>query len=149
MNLEPKSTNSDPDVLELESAAEPQIIRQTRTEDGITVVEAEGEIDLATTPQLSAALYEAAIISPHVIVDLSSVTYMDSSGFGALLGATKKLRPEGGTLYLVGCSANIERMLVITRLNTIFGIHRTEAEARNAIAASEGGPDGLESTSAD
>ena len=75
-----------------------------------------------------------------MIVDLSAVTYMDSSGFGTLLTATKKLRPGGGTLYLVGSSSNIERMLVITRLNTIFSIHRTESEAREAIALSEDGP---------
>ena len=121
----------------LEAAPEPQIIRQTRTDSVAAVVEVQGEVDLATTPQLASALYEAADMGLQVIVDLSAVTYMDSSGFGTLLGATKKLRPGGETLYLVGCSANIERMLVITRLNTIFSIHRTEAEARTAIAAAE------------
>jgi anti-sigma B factor antagonist len=147
--LEPKSIENEPEALE--PTPEPEIIRETRTENGITVVEAQGEIDLATTPQLSAALYEAAMANPHVIVDLSAVTYMDSSGFGALLGATKKLRPGGGTLYLVGCSPNIERMLVITRLNTIFGIHATEAEARRAIAIAESGQNvpGTGSTSAE
>jgi anti-sigma B factor antagonist len=130
--LETQSTKNEPETLD--TAPEPQVIRQIRTEDGVTVVEAQGEIDLATTSQLATALYDAAMISPHVIVDLSAVTYMDSSGFGTLLGATKKLRPGGGTLYLVGCSSNIERMLVITRLNTIFSIHRHEAEARSAIA---------------
>lgn len=133
--MEPQITENKPDDLEF--TPEPQIIRQVRTEDGVTVVEAQGEIDLATTSQLAAALHEAALTSPQVIVDLSAVTYMDSSGFGTLLGATKKLRPGGGTLYLVGCRPNIERMLVITRLNTIFSIHKNEAEARAAIAASD------------
>ncbi|MES2465485.1 MAG: STAS domain-containing protein [Armatimonadota bacterium] len=147
--MEPQSADIEPDGVDVETADEPQIIRQTRTDHGVTVVEAQGEIDLATTPQLSSALYEAAITSPYVIVDLSAVTYMDSSGFGALLGATKKLRPDGGTLYLVGCSPNIERMLVITRLNTIFSIHSTEAEARSAIAASKAGQGGSETIVAD
>jgi anti-sigma B factor antagonist len=133
--LEPISTENETEGLE--DAPEPQIIRDTRTENGITVIAAEGEIDLATTPQLTAALEEAAMASPYVIVDLSAVTYMDSSGFGALLGATKTLRPGGNSLYLVGCSSNIERMLVITRLSTIFSIHTDEAEARRAIAELE------------
>ncbi len=136
--MEPQITENTPE--EVEPAPEPLIIRQIRTTDNVTVVEAQGEIDLATTSQLAAALHEAAGIGPHVIVDLSAVTYMDSSGFGTLLSATKKLRPGGGTLYLAGGNSNIERMLVITRLNTIFSIHRTEAEARAAIAASEDGP---------
>ncbi len=130
--------NNENEQEALEAAPEPQIIRQTRTDDEVAVVEVQGEVDLATTPQLASALYEAAGTGLQVIVDLSAVTYMDSSGFGTLLGATKKLRPGGETLYLVGCSANIERMLVITRLNTIFSIHRTEAEARAAIAAGAG-----------
>ncbi len=145
--MEPKSTENEAEALD--DAPEPQIIRESRTEDGVTVVTAQGEIDLATTPQLAAALEEAAMASPYVIVDLSAVTYMDSSGFGALLGATKLLRPGGGTIYLVGCSSNIERMLVITRLSTIFSIHGTETEALRAIAEFDSGQESTGTTSAD
>lgn len=134
--MEPKT--NEPEAPE--AAPEPQIILGTRTEEGVTIVAVQGEVDLATTPQLSAALYEAAAAGSQIIVDLSAVTYMDSSGFGTLLGATKRLRPTGGTLHLVGCSTNVERMLVITRLNTIFSIHRTEAEAKAAITEARKNP---------
>jgi anti-sigma B factor antagonist len=63
---------------------------------------------------------------------MEHVTYMDSSGFGTLLSATKRLRPEGGTVNLVHCNSAIDRMLRITRLNTVFGIFQSVDEAIEA-----------------
>ena len=68
---------------------------------------------------------------------MTDVTYMDSSGFGTLLSATKRLRPVSGGLHLFGCNDAIMRMLQITRLNTIFGVHATEDEALSAAQAPE------------
>jgi anti-sigma B factor antagonist len=95
-----------------------------------------GQIDLSTVPELKAAMH-AAIESGgrHIIIDLAGVRYMDSSGFGALLGATKRLRPVGGQLYLVGCTEPIVRLLRITRLDTIFEVYESEESARRAITA--------------
>lgn len=95
-----------------------------------------GQIDLSTVPELKSALTDAVEGgSRHVLVDLADVRYMDSSGFGVLLGATKRLRPVGGALYLVGCTPAIERLLQITRLNTIFELYPSERAARQAVAA--------------
>ena len=58
-----------------------------------------GEIDVFTAP-----LFKQAVVNlvadgqRHLFLDMRGVTFMDSSGFGALLGATKRLRPEGGSL---------------------------------------------------
>ena len=54
---------------------------------------------------------------------------MDSSGFGTLLSATRRLKPRNGSLRLVACNDAISRMLQITRLNTIFDVYETEEEA--------------------
>ena len=70
---------------------------------------------------------------------MNDVTYMDSSGFGTLLSATKRLRPRGGSIHLVGCNDVIARMLHITRLNTIFGLHASEEEALRSLAPSRNG----------
>ena len=101
-----------------------------------TVLDVIGEIDIYTTPQFKDAI-NAAISEgkPALIVNLKLVSYMDSSGFGALLSATKRLRPMQGTLAIVGCNESITRMLQITRLNTIFGVYHTELEALQAIEA--------------
>ncbi|MBC8101026.1 MAG: STAS domain-containing protein [Cytophagales bacterium] len=119
-----------------DDAPEIRIIGAVRTHEGVCVIEVHGEVDLSTSPQLKTALAEAGKGSRQVIVDLSAVGYMDSSGFGILLSATKNLRPEGGSLYLVGCNGSIQRMLEITRLNTLFNLYATADEARNAIQAS-------------
>ncbi len=104
--------------------------------EGVPVLDVTGEIDIYTTPQFKEAV-TAAIDEgkSSIVINMTHVTYMDSSGFGTLLSATKRLRPVDGALYLSGCNEAITRMLQITRLNTIFGIYGTEEEALNAANA--------------
>ncbi len=101
-----------------------------RHHDDVPILDVTGEIDIYTTPQfkdaVSAAIDEG---KPSIIINMRNVSYMDSSGFGTLLSATKRLRPVEGGLYLTGCNEAITRMLQITRLNTIFGTYATEEEA--------------------
>lgn len=101
-----------------------------RHRNEIPVLDVVGEIDIYTTPQFKEAV--SAAINEHrpaIVINMSQVTYMDSSGFGTLLSATKRLRPLNGALYLSGCNDAIQRMLQITRLNTIFGVYVSEDEA--------------------
>ena len=78
---------------------------RTSTIDGHTVVGVNGEIDMATLPQLHNALVRA--IHEHhgsvVIVDLDGVVACDDAGFGVLLGAAGRSRDAGGDLVAV-CS---------------------------------------------
>lgn len=101
---------------------------------GHPVLKVAGEIDLYTAPEFKSAiisLIESG--SKHVIVDLSKVSYMDSGGFGVLLGAVRRVRPLGGSVALVGCTGSILRILKITRLDTIFTLCSTVEEAIHAI----------------
>ncbi len=101
-----------------------------RHQEDIPVLDVVGEIDIYTTPQFKEAVSEAIDQNkPAIVINMTKVTYMDSSGFGTLLSATKRLRPLDGALYLSGCNEAIQRMLQITRLNTIFGVYATEEEA--------------------
>lgn len=104
-----------------------------RHTDGLPILDVVGEIDIYTTPRFKEAV-SAAIEEnkPAIIINMAQVTYMDSSGFGTLLSATKRLRPIHGALYLCACNDAIQRMLQITRLNTIFGVYDTEADALQA-----------------
>lgn len=103
---------------------------QIRDSGGLPIIAVAGEIDLYTAPMFKRALTQT-IDGGHsdLLVDMTQVSYMDSSGFGTLLGVTKKVRPSGGSVNLIGCNEAIHRMLKITRLNTIFGIFDTEDEA--------------------
>ena len=109
-----------------------------RHQENVPVLDVIGEIDIYTTPQFKEAV-SAAIDEnkPAIVINMTRVTYMDSSGFGTLLSATKRLRPLDGALYLSGCNEAIQRMLQITRLNTIFGVYPIEEEA---VAAAKAAP---------
>ncbi len=111
-----------------------------RHRNEIPVLDVIGEIDIYTTPQFKEAV-SAAIDEnkPKIVINMTQVTYMDSSGFGTLLSATKRLRPLDGALYLTGCNDSIQRMLQITRLNTIFGVYATEDEALAAATSVSSG----------
>ncbi len=102
-----------------------------------------GEIDVFTAP-----LFKQAVVNlvaeghRHLFLDMREVTFMDSSGFGALLGATKRLRPEGGSLNLIGCSRTIQRMLHLTRLDTILGVFDDAEEAMSRVQEPSNGSSG-------
>lgn len=101
---------------------------------GIPVVTVAGEIDVFTASEFKSAINKAANAgAANLVVDLTDVSYMDSSGFGVLLGATKRMRPRGGGINLVGCNPAIERMLVITNLDTIFGMFKSVDDAMEML----------------
>lgn len=116
---------------------------QVREVKGFPILEVSGEIDIFTAP-----LFRQAVVSlvsaghRHLFIDMSRVGFMDSSGFGTLLGATRRLRPQGGSLHLFHCIPSIEKMLHLIRLDTIIGLHATEADAIAAITEdrTEGAP---------
>jgi anti-sigma B factor antagonist len=103
----------------------------------IPVLDIVGEIDIYTTPQFKEAV-TAAIEQggPAIVINMKKVSYMDSSGFGTLLSATKKLRPMNGSLFVCNCNEAITRMLQITRLDSIFGVCASEEEAIAGAATS-------------
>jgi len=63
-------------------------------------------------------------------VDLSAVRYMNSSGLGVLITLMTKFRNRNGELVLVSPSEQINKLLIITKLNSIFNVMNSEGEAR-------------------
>jgi anti-sigma B factor antagonist len=71
-------------------------------------------------------------IQQHVlicIIDISRLRYINSSGIGVLITVLTKFRNKGGEVYLMKPSENVQKLLVITKLNAIFQIVQTEADA--------------------
>ena len=69
--------------------------------DGVRLVEAFGELDLATAPKLCSALDAArAHRVKRLVVDLTGVDFCDSTGLRALMGASRELRVSGGRLAI-------------------------------------------------
>lgn len=65
------------------------------------------------------------------IIDISNLRYINSSGIGVLITILTKFRNKGGEVYLMKPSENVQKLLVITKLNAIFQIVQSEAEVLN------------------
>lgn len=95
-----------------------------------TVVSVSGEIDVYTAAVLREQLGTLIDDGHHdVVVDLTDVRFMDSTGLGVLVGALKKVRGFGGRLQLVIDSERLLKVFRITALTQVFTIHETLDEA--------------------
>jgi anti-sigma B factor antagonist len=91
----------------------PLAVKRSRS-DGYEVLVVEGEIDIATAPRMIAALNEvlAAIESP-LVVDLSSVVFMDSTGLALLINARRRMVRRGHGFAIVCPAGPIARVFEI------------------------------------
>ena len=71
--------------------------------------------------------------SSHGAVDLSGVRYINSTGIGALVSLLTKFRSRGGELVLINPAEQPRKMLVLTKLITVFTIATSEADARRQL----------------
>lgn len=82
-----------------------------------------GEIDLSVMPDLVAELeYLIEQVSARLLVDLSEVTFIDSSGLVALIRAKSSADQRGGELVLTGADEAVESLLRLTHLDRYFEI---------------------------
>ncbi|MDA0169527.1 STAS domain-containing protein [Solirubrobacter taibaiensis] len=79
-----------------------------------------GDVDLATAPQLERALHDACALAPLVLLDLSAVSFMDSSGLHVLVAAATRRRRSGTRVVMLGASPQIEALLVLTGTYSVF-----------------------------
>ncbi|MFJ4467112.1 STAS domain-containing protein [Streptomyces sp. NPDC089424] len=95
----------------------------------LAVVSVSGELDMQT----STAVYQqtAAPISEHVtvVLDLSQVTFCDSSGFNALLRLRRRAQEAGSRLALAAPPPQVDRLLTLTGAGTVFPVYRSLAQA--------------------
>jgi anti-sigma B factor antagonist len=100
--------------------------------DGCAVVRSGGEIDTHTVHEFHATVTRASSLASRVVLDLAGVTFVDSSGLGALIVARNSAREGGGSLSLVSPPPVVRRLLGSTRLHDVFDIHESLGEAINA-----------------
>jgi anti-sigma B factor antagonist len=103
---------------------------------GVTTIELEGSVlggpDATALNETLHKLVEKG--KKKILLDLSGVQTMNSSGLGMLLNALTTVRNAGGDLKLAAASKKIESLLVITKLSTVFELHPT---VKKAIASFE------------
>jgi anti-sigma B factor antagonist len=104
-----------------------------KTEDGggTLVFKLRGSLDLATAPTVRAALGEATEKgSQHLIVDLTQLEFLDSTGLGVLIGAHRRAVERGESFRLVVGEGAIARLLNITGLIAVFAVYQSLENAR-------------------
>ena len=69
----------------------------------------------------------------NCVIDISELRYINSSGIGVLITILTKFRNKGGEVYLMKPSDNVQKLLVITKLNAIFQIIKSESEIEKLI----------------
>jgi anti-sigma B factor antagonist len=113
---------------------EPQRLRiQTAREGMDVIVRLTDDVDLRTSPDLRDRLLEALGSHPsRLIIDLSGVPYMDSSGVGTLVDMKRRTERDGSAIILVGLQPRVRSVFEITRLDGFFTIVETLEEAREA-----------------
>jgi anti-sigma B factor antagonist len=105
-----------------------------RAEGGAQVFSVQGEIDLATAPVLLQHVVEPAEpLAGRVVVDLSDVSFLDSTGLGALITIDEKVRAQGGVMVLVVQAPNVLKVFDITGLTASFSIFPSLAEALRSL----------------
>jgi len=98
--------------------------------DGVPVLAVVGEIDVYTAPSLREQLVDLSQRgSTSAVVDLSGVSFVDSTGLGVLVSGLKRFREAGGNLPLVVTQPQILKVLEITGLSAVFMVHSTVADA--------------------
>ena len=101
---------------------------EVRERDGAIVVALRGEVDLGTSPAAREVLLEQVASGRTVIVDLSGVSYIDSSGVASLVEAFQGARRGGSRFGLAAVSESALRVLRLARLDRVFPIHASVEE---------------------
>jgi anti-sigma B factor antagonist len=109
-------------------------VSQTSAGD-VPILAVSGEVDVYSAPALKDRIGELIESGRNtLIVDLSGVAFLDSTGLGALVEARAATTDAGGSLPLVCNQERILKLFTITGLDGVFNIHSTISDAVSALA---------------
>ncbi len=97
-----------------------------------TVIAATGRLDMVAAPQLKELVASAVGNGGNVVVDLSHVEFMDSSGLGALVSGLRATRQSGSDLRIAGAGPQVLSILKLTNVDRILRPYDDVGEALRA-----------------
>lgn len=105
-------------------------LARTEPLDGAVVLAATGRLNLTTAGHLRRTVDEVVGEGrARVVVDLTDVVFIDSSGLGALVGGLKSARQAGGDLRIAGAGEQVRTVLGLTNLDRVLRPHPTVEDA--------------------
>ena len=117
------------------------LVLSTSAVGDLAVVTVGGEVDLDTASQLGDhALDAVRDVSPHVVLDLTGVTFMDSTGLKVLLSVQRRAELAGGSFGVAGPSRSVRKILALTGLDQTFAIYDTVDQASTSRATAAQNP---------
>jgi anti-sigma B factor antagonist len=119
------------------SFTEPRFrLSQQLLDEHTVVVSVRGEIHVSTAPEFS-RLLNASIDAGRtsIVLDLTDVAFIDSTGLSVLLNALRRVTRAGGRMALVCTNPTVLRLFEITRLDSTFAIHAELAPALALVQA--------------
>ncbi|WP_417820143.1 STAS domain-containing protein [Terasakiella sp.] len=108
---------------------------ETREINDIVIFELDGEVDLETSPTLRKSLLAHVNVGKSVVVGMSGVAYIDSSGIASLVEAYQTSRRNNSGFILAAISDSAMRVLQLARLDKVFTIHTTIDEAVSSLSS--------------
>jgi anti-sigma B factor antagonist len=116
---------------------DPELLIRTTDAGSYVAVRVMDDLDLESAPALTAEL-KAQLGPRPIVLDLSDVEFMDSSGLGVLVGAHKEAAARGGALLLAAPGSRVHKVLKITKLHKVFAVHETVEQAVEAAVRLSG-----------
>lgn len=106
-----------------------------RDGDGVRILAPAGRLVAGETMEEFRAAVDAALGEGRVrlVVDMTRVSYMDSSALGCLVVTHKRMQEAGGAMALFGLSVRNLELMILTKLSTVFRLHETEVDAVNSV----------------
>ena len=103
---------------------------QTKDSSGVLVVQVDGQLIVGNRHELK-DMIQAALEKGErrLLIDFSRTGYIDSSGLGALVSISKRVRESGGELRLSGLNDDLRSLFELTKLDTLFAITETPEQA--------------------
>jgi len=101
--------------------------------DGAALVSLSGDVDLQTSPSVRQGLLDCLETNERVVVDMSGVSYIDSSGVASLVEAFQVSKKKGSIFVLANVSPAALRVFSLARLDKVFTIHESVEDAAAAL----------------
>ncbi|MBC8101222.1 MAG: STAS domain-containing protein [Cytophagales bacterium] len=106
------------------------LVIDTRTVDGTPVLDLSGEVDSYNSPKLRERMVRLIDDGQsRLVINMSGVDYIDSTGLGTLVGGLKRASEKGGSIRIICPNEQIHKVFSITGLVKVFQIFDNEQSA--------------------
>ncbi len=100
----------------------------TREDGDYTIIDLDGEVDLSCSPEARKQILDCLNNNKHLLIDLSNVVYIDSSGVASLVEGYQTAKKNDLKFGLVSVSEAAMNVLQLARLDKVFPIHASVEE---------------------